>query len=77
MGDEILTACELASLLKISKGHVYALAKESARSGDPRNNPLPVLRIGSSVRFRRNEVESWLSQLTAENKKLLEGYAQC
>jgi len=68
MGDEILTAGELADLLKISKGHVYELAKESTRSGDPRNNPLPVLRIGSAVRFRRSEVDGWLSQLKAENK---------
>jgi excisionase family DNA binding protein len=63
MGDEILTAAELSALLKISKGQIYELAKKNTR-----NNPLPVLRIGSSVRFRRNEVETWLSQLAAENK---------
>ena len=61
---EILTAAELATILKISKWQVYELAKTRTRSGDERKQPLPVLRIGTSVRFRKTEVEAWLVGLS-------------
>jgi excisionase family DNA binding protein len=57
---EILTADEVASLLRISKDHVYELAKLRTKSGDVRDNPLPCLKLGKSVRFEKSEVERWL-----------------
>jgi predicted DNA-binding transcriptional regulator AlpA len=60
---ELLTAVEVASLLRISKSKVYELANERAQSGDIRTNPLPSLRLGSSVRFRKADVEAWLERL--------------
>jgi predicted DNA-binding transcriptional regulator AlpA len=70
--DELLTADELATHLKMSKWQVYELAKERTRSGDVNENPLPALRFGTSVRFRKSEVEMWLASLTG--KKPLENH---
>lgn len=61
--SEILNADELATILKISKSKVYELTKPRTRSGDVRKHPLPSLRIGTSVRFQKCEVESWLASL--------------
>ena len=58
-----MTADEVASLLRVSKCQVYELAKRRTRSGDLRQHPLPVLRIASSVRFRRSDVEAWIEKL--------------
>lgn len=65
---EILTVNELAAMLKVSNRHVYELTKERTKSGDLREYPLPVLRIGSSVRFRRSDVEAWIEKLVARGK---------
>lgn len=59
---DLLTVDDLASLLKVSKWQVYELAKERTRSGDVRDNPLPCIRIGSLVRFNKEDVEVWLDQ---------------
>jgi excisionase family DNA binding protein len=47
---EILTAEEVAAILKISKRQVYELARES-------ENPIPGIRIRMSVRFRKADVD--------------------
>jgi len=60
---EILTVDELAAMLKINRSQVYELAKERTRSGELREHPLPVLRIGKAVRFRRQDVETWIETL--------------
>ncbi len=64
---EILTADEVAALLKISKRQVYELARERTQSGDVRSHPLPALRIGKSVRFRKSDVEEWIEKLIAKS----------
>jgi excisionase family DNA binding protein len=53
---EILTAQEVAATLKISKRQVYELAKES-------ENPIPSIRIRTSVRFRKCDVDEWIAGL--------------
>lgn len=53
---EILTASDVAALLKISKRQVYELAKQD-------DNPIPSIRIRTSVRFPKCEVERWLMGL--------------
>ena len=63
MTTEILTANEVASLLKISKRQVYELTKERTQSGDIREHPLPCVRLGKLVRFRRSDVEAWIEKL--------------
>jgi predicted DNA-binding transcriptional regulator AlpA len=57
---QILTADEVASLLRISKDHVYELAKPRMKSGDVREHPLPCLKLGKSVRFEKDAVELWV-----------------
>jgi excisionase family DNA binding protein len=53
---EILTAREVATILRISKRQVYELAKES-------ENPIPSIRIRTSVRFRKSDVDGWVAGL--------------
>lgn len=60
---ELLTAEEVATLLRLSKWQVYELAKERSRTGDMREFPLPSLRIGKAVRFNRQAVENWIERL--------------
>ena len=60
---EILTVSEVATMLRVSKSQIYEMTKPRTRSGDVREHPLPVLRIGGSVRFRRGAVEEWIERL--------------
>ena len=60
---EILTVEEVAKLLKVSKWHVYELTQPRTKAGDIRENPLPCVRFGKSVRFRRSDIESWIEKL--------------
>ena len=53
---EILTAGEVAAMLRISKRQVYALAQDS-------ENPIPSIRIRTSVRFLRKDLEAWIAGL--------------
>ena len=64
---EILTAEEVAALLRISKWHVYGLVKQRTKSGDVRVNPLPCVRLGKSIRFNKAAVEEWLERLSNAN----------
>lgn len=63
-----MTVDEVAAMLKISKSSVYELTNERTRSGDIREHPLPVLRIGSSLRFRKSDVEAWIEKLATRRK---------
>ena len=65
---EILTVDEVAALLRISKRQVYELAKDHTRSDEVREHPLPALRIGASVRFRKSDVEVWIEKLVVRGK---------
>jgi excisionase family DNA binding protein len=56
---EILNADEVAAILRIGKHQVYELAKEKKEN----KNPLPRVRIHSSVRFRRSDVYGWVAGL--------------
>ncbi len=60
---EILTVKEVAKLLRISERFVYELTKPRTVSRDKREHPLPVLRIGSAVRFVRKDVEDWIEKM--------------
>ena len=60
---EILTADEVAALLKVSRRHIYELTQERTKSGDVRENPIPCFRMGKSVRFNKAAVEAWIEKL--------------
>jgi len=60
---EILTIDEVAAWLRISKRAVYEMT--SARGRARLKHPLPVLRINSSIRFLKRDVEEWIKKLAA------------
>ena len=60
---EILTVSEVAAWLRLSKSQVYELMKTHTRNGEVREHPLPSVRMGTSVRFRRKAVEEWIQRL--------------
>ena len=62
---ELLKVNDLVAMTKVSKRHVYELMNERTRSGDLREHPLPFLKLGHSVRFRKSDVEAWIEKLVA------------
>lgn len=54
--SEFLTINEIAQMLKLSKRTICNLMLDN-------NNPIPALRIGRSVRFRKDAVNEWLKTL--------------
>ncbi len=61
---EILTVDEVASLLRVSKRHVFELAQPRTKSGDVREHPLPCIRLGKAVRFDKHAIEEWVKSLS-------------
>jgi predicted DNA-binding transcriptional regulator AlpA len=66
---EIVTVEEVAAMLRISKSKVYELTKDRSRTGELRDNPIPVLKIGSSLRFRKSDIEAWIEKLVENRPK--------
>jgi excisionase family DNA binding protein len=60
---EILKVDDIASWLRLSKSQVYELTNPRTRNGDLREDPIPVVRMGSAVRFIREDVERWIEKL--------------
>lgn len=61
MEQTILTIDEVASMLRVSKKTVYEWT--STRGIERlRRNPFPVLRIGSTIRFVREDVLAWINK---------------
>jgi excisionase family DNA binding protein len=54
---EIMTAQEVATLLRVNKSWVYAQA---------RANRIPHIRLGRYVRFRRSAINEWLDEIEQE-----------
>lgn len=53
----LLTADEVAALLRVTPGWVYA---------QTRADRIPHVRLGRYVRFRRDAIEQWVAQIEAE-----------
>jgi excisionase family DNA binding protein len=64
MEQTILTIDEVASLLRVSRRSVYEMTSERGRVRMKRN-PLPVLRINSTIRFVREDVLAWINRQKA------------
>ena len=62
---DILKASEVANMLRVSKWQVYELTKPHTKSGDIREHPLPCVKMGKTVRFRKSDVEAWVEKLVA------------
>jgi excisionase family DNA binding protein len=65
---EILTVAEVAAMLKLSKSQIYEMTNKRTRTGSIRENPIPYLRLGRSLRFRKSDIEAWLEKLVANEK---------
>jgi excisionase family DNA binding protein len=61
MEQIILTIDEVAALLRVSKRSVYEYTSERGRER-LKSNPFPVLRIGSTIRFVREDVQAWINR---------------
>jgi len=64
--SEILTVEDLASWLKFSKGQIYDLTRSRAKVRH--SYPVPTLRINGNLRFKRSDIEAWLSRLAEEGR---------
>lgn len=62
----ILTLKETADLLKMEPASVYELTR--ARTRARHKHPLPVIRIGSALRFCKEDIEAWLVMVTDRKK---------
>jgi len=60
MNDEILTLKEVAEYLKLAEKTAYRLAAEGK---------LPGFKVGGSWRFKREDIEKWIEQRKANEKK--------
>jgi excisionase family DNA binding protein len=52
--DDLLTAAEIAALLRMTPAWVYA---------ETRRNRIPHMRLGRYFRYRRSTIDAWMSQL--------------
>ena len=73
--SDLLTIDEVAELLRVRPSWVYArtCAPASGRDG-PRfpkeaDDPLPYVRIGRLLRFRRGEIDAWLERHAHSSQK--------
>jgi excisionase family DNA binding protein len=58
--NNLLTAQELAEILKVNEQTIYRWAREGK---------LPRVKIGSSIRFDREQVRSWLEAQEVEARR--------
>jgi excisionase family DNA binding protein len=54
----ILTPKQAAKVLQVNRSTIY----ESTRKSNSGRKPLPHLRAGKFLRFRRSEIERWLNE---------------
>jgi excisionase family DNA binding protein len=57
-GDVLLTAEEVAGLLRVTKGWVYA----AARAGQ-----IPHVRLGRYIRYRADAIARWITELERDS----------
>jgi predicted DNA-binding transcriptional regulator AlpA len=60
----ILTLEETAELLKMKPASVYELTRGRTRARH--KFPIPVIRIGSALKFCKEDLENWLVTLSKE-----------
>jgi excisionase family DNA binding protein len=61
----LLTLEETAEMLRMKPGSVYELTRNRTRARH--KHPLPVIRIGSALRFCKEDIERWLELLAEES----------
>jgi excisionase family DNA binding protein len=61
---EILTPEDAAELLRLEPSQLYELTRTRARSRHKK--PIPRIKVGKFIRFRRSSLLAWLSELESE-----------
>jgi excisionase family DNA binding protein len=56
----VLSISEAAQLLGLTRSQLYQLTRE--RSRIRQSHPLPVIRLGKRLAFRRASLEQWLAE---------------
>ena len=59
--SNIMTIEQLAARLQVSERKIYELTRERNRRNQ--RHPLPLIRLGRSVRFKSEDVDAWLDKL--------------
>ncbi len=65
MPEEILTIREVASYLKVTERTLYRLVQDGK---------LPAFKVGNSWRFRREDLERWISEQSHGMEKSRDGH---
>jgi excisionase family DNA binding protein len=60
MDDSLITVKDVAGYLKLKEQTVYLLARQ---------NKIPSLKVGGSLRFRKSQIDSWLSSRAESTKQ--------
>lgn len=63
--DTLWTLSDVAAYLRIPTNSIYKMTARKARQ------PIPHLRISGRLRFRRADIDEWLSLLSVSNVDLL------
>ena len=58
--DEVLTMKEICDLLQVNQSTVYKLVRRGS---------IPGFRVGSDWRFRRDVIERWMVELSADGQQ--------
>jgi excisionase family DNA binding protein len=58
--SEIITASEVAALLRMTPAWVYA---------ETRHNRIPHMRLGRYFRYRRSTIEAWMNELERDSDR--------
>jgi excisionase family DNA binding protein len=62
MDDSLITVKDVADYLKLKEQTVYLLARQ---------NKIPSLKVGGSLRFKKSQIDSWLSSRTDSTRQNL------
>jgi excisionase family DNA binding protein len=60
-GESLLTADEVAELLRVTRGWIYA---------ETRAGRIPHLRLGRYVRYRESAIHEWMAQLELASSRV-------
>jgi predicted DNA-binding transcriptional regulator AlpA len=63
---DILTLDDVAAILKLKRSAVYEMTRQ--RSQVRQDHPIPYIRIAGHLRFRRCDIENWLSRLAGDKE---------
>jgi hypothetical protein len=67
-GQEFMTLSDVSALIQMDKSQIRQMTE--ARAQQSTSNPLPFIRIGKSLRFKRTDIIRWVDAKGAESAVL-------